>query len=53
MTLKNIATVERLLGVIEGVTFALDNKYAQPICECITTISEIINRDKEGAGNDR
>lgn len=30
MTLKDKSTVERLLGVIEGIAFALDDKYAQP-----------------------
>lgn len=51
MTLKDKATVERLLGVIEGMAFALDDKYAQPICDAIANIDEIL--DKEGADNDR
>lgn len=51
MTLKDKATVERLLGVIEGIAFAIDDKYAQPICDAIVNIDEILN--KEGADNDR
>lgn len=51
MTLKDKATVERLLGVIEGITFALDDKYAHPICDAIANIDEIL--EKEGAENDR
>lgn len=47
MTLKDKSTVERLLGVIEGIAFALDDKYAQPICDAIANIDEIL--DKEGA----
>lgn len=51
MTLKDKATVERLLGVIEGVAFAFDDKYAQPICDAVVNIDEIL--DKECADNDR
>ena len=51
MTLKDKATVERLLGVIEGIAFCIDDKYAQPICDAIANIDEIL--DKEGADNDR
>ncbi len=51
MTLKDKSTVERLLGVIEGITFVLENKYAQPICDAIANIDEILK--KEGADNDR
>ena len=41
----------RLLGVIEGIAFALDDKYAQPIYDAIANIDEIL--DKDGADNDR
>lgn len=51
MTLKDKSTIERLLGVIEGIAFALDDKYAQPICDAIANIDEIL--DKEGDINDR
>lgn len=51
MTLKDKATVERLLGVIEGIAFAMDDKYSQPICDAIVSIDEIL--DKEGADNAR
>ena len=51
MTLKDKSTVERLLGIIEGIAFALDDKYARPICDAIANIDEIL--DKEGADNDR
>lgn len=51
MTLKDKSTVERLLGVIEGVAFALDVKYQIPICDAIANIDEIL--EKEGAENDR
>lgn len=49
MTLKDKSTVERLLGVIEGIAFALDDKYAQPICDAIANIDEILN--SEGDNN--
>lgn len=45
MTLKDKSKIERLLGVIEGIAFALDNKYAQPICDAVATIDEILNKE--------
>ena len=51
MTLKDKLVVERLLGVIEGITFALDDKYSQPISAAIVSIDEIL--DKEGADDDQ
>jgi hypothetical protein len=51
MTMKDKSNIERLLGVIEGIAFALDNKYSQPINDAIVAIDEIL--EKEGADNDR
>ena len=51
MTLKDKSTVERLLGVIEGIAFAMDDRLAQPICDAIANIDEIL--DKEGAEDDQ
>ena len=45
MTLKDKSTIERMLGVIEGIAFALDNNYSQPICDAVATIDEILNKE--------
>ena len=41
----------RLLGTIEGITFALEDKYAEPIMNNINAIDDIL--EKDGADNDR
>ena len=41
----------RLLGTIEGITFALEDKYATVIMDNIAAIDDIL--EKDGADNDR
>lgn len=51
MTPKDKSIIMRLLGTIEGITFALEDKYAEPIMNNINAIDEIL--EKDGADNDR
>ena len=44
MTLKDKSSIECLLGVIEGVAVTFDEKYANPICEAVEAIDEILNK---------
>lgn len=44
MTAKDKSTIERKLGVIEGVALGLDGKYAEPLLDSVLTISEILDR---------
>ena len=48
MTLKDKSIVERLLGVIEGIAFAIDDKYGRPICDAIVEIDEILDKECDG-----
>ena len=52
MTLKDKSTIQRMLGKIEGVTFALDDKTATPLRDAIEVIDCILDREDE-TDNDR
>jgi hypothetical protein len=45
MTAKDKSTIMRLLGTIEGITFALEDKYAEPIMNNINAIDDILEKD--------
>lgn len=45
MTAKDKAIIMRLLGTIEGITFALEDKYAEPIMNNINAIDDILEKD--------
>lgn len=36
--------IQRMLGKIEGVAFALDEKHAHPLFDALEVIDEILNR---------
>ena len=48
MTLKDKETIQRMLGKIEGVAFAVDDKIATPLLDAIEIIDFILNKE-EGA----
>lgn len=50
MTLKDKETIQRMLGQIEGIGYALDDKFADPLFGCIEIISDILDREKGGEG---
>ena len=49
MTPEDRETIERMLGKIEGVAFAVDEKIAAPLLDAVEAIDVIL--DKEG-GNE-
>jgi hypothetical protein len=52
MTEKDISTIHRMLGKIEGVAFAVEDKIATPLLDAVEVIDCILNRE-EGKDNDR
>ena len=52
MTIKDISTIHRMLGKIEGVAFVVDDKIATPLLDAIEVIDCVLNRE-EGKDNDR
>lgn len=48
MTAKDKSTIERMLGRIEGVAFALDNEASEPLLDAVEIIGDILDK-KEGA----
>ena len=52
MTDKDISTMHRMLGKIEGVAFVVTDKVATPLFDAIEVIDCILERE-EGADNDR
>ena len=54
MTLNEKSTIQRMLGKIEGVAFALEDKFATPLLDAIEVIDCILDRmdGKDGADND-
>jgi hypothetical protein len=49
MTYEEKETIQRMLGQIEGIGYALDDKFANPLFSCIEIISDVLNREKGGA----
>lgn len=52
MTLKDISTIRRMLGKIEGVAFVVSDKAATPLLDAIEVIDCVLDRE-EDADNDR
>lgn len=50
MTLVDKATIQRALGKIEGVAFALDDRYASSLLDAVEVIDYILMKD--GADNE-
>ena len=46
MTLKDKETIQRMLGKIEGVAFAVDDKIATPLLDAIEIIDFILNKEE-------
>ena len=44
MTLKDKATIHRMLGKIEGVAFVVDDKIATPLLDAIEVIDCVLDR---------
>jgi hypothetical protein len=49
MTLKDKATIQRMLGKIEGVAFVLDDRIATPLLDALEVIDCILDKEKGGA----
>lgn len=45
MTAKDKSQIRRALGAIEGITIALEDKYADPILSYIANIDEILEKE--------
>ena len=45
MTTKDKSAIQRLLGVIEGVAYTLDDKAGVTIQDSVTAIDEILEKD--------
>lgn len=52
MTDKDISTMHRTLGKIEGVAFVVADRFKTPLLDAIEVIDCILERE-EGADNDR
>ena len=50
MTIKDKATIQRILGVIEGVAFAVEDKIATPLLDALEVIDAILEKE-EGVEN--
>ena len=50
MTSEDKATIQRMLGQIEGIAYGLDDKFADPLFGCVEIISDILDREKGGEG---
>lgn len=48
MTIKDKEAIQRMLGKIEGVAFAVDDKISTPLLDAIEVIDCILDRE-EGA----
>ena len=48
LTLKDYETIQRMLGKIEGVTFTLAYKEANPILDALEVLDGILDRAREG-----
>ena len=44
LTDKDISTLQRMIGKIEGVAFMLENKFATPLFDAIEVIDCVLNR---------
>ena len=45
MTTKDTSTIQRMLGVIEGIGTSLDEKLQPLFHDCLETIDEILDRE--------
>jgi hypothetical protein len=48
MTLKDKATIQRMIGKIEGVAFVADDKIATALLDAIEVIDCVLDRDGKG-----
>lgn len=46
MTVKNRTTMERAIGIIEGVSFAVDNNLSEALCNALEMLESVL-RDEE------
>lgn len=46
MTFKDRETIERMLGKIEGVAFAVDEKIASPLLDAVEAIDAILGKEE-------
>ena len=49
LTQKDIETIQRALGKIEGVAFAVDSKVAVPLVSATETIDKILKKEEGGS----
>lgn len=47
LTDKDISTLQRMIGKIEGVAFVLDDKFATPLLDAIEVIDCILDRKED------
>ena len=45
LTINDKSTIERMLGKIEGVAFALEDKFATPLLDALEVIDVILNKE--------
>lgn len=47
MKLTDKSTIHRMLGKIEGVAFALEDRYANPLLDAVEVIDSVLDKDGE------
>jgi hypothetical protein len=52
VTEKDKATIQRMLGKIEGVAFVVEDKIATVLLDAIETIDYVLERVERSEGND-
>ena len=46
MTQKDISTIQRMLGKIEAVAFAVDDKFQTPLLDALEVLDVIFDREE-------
>lgn len=48
MTIQDKSTIERALGIIEGVSCGVDNRFADILNTAVEMITEVMDKESEG-----
>lgn len=45
LTTNEISTINRMIGMIEGVAFCIEGKVTEPLLDAVEVIDSIINKE--------
>lgn len=45
LSLKDLSTIQRMLGKIEGVAFTVEDRFAAPLFDAVEVLDEIIFKE--------